>query len=161
MVDALGWINLFLVLLMGSIYPLKRAATAKLHRVGKEKARGSMEVYQKMRIIHPVLGAFIIGIGLVHGYLALGTLRLHTGLLVVMWLMLMGGVAIFGPKMKVLRKKWRNLHRGMGLVLLILVIIHLSFGVLLRLPLLKVGDQALHPRSKFGYNSVGVKTPLN
>ena len=131
MVDALGWINLLLVLLMGSIYPIKKAATAKLQRVGKEKVKGSMLLYQKMRIIHPILGILIVGIGLVHGYLALGTIRLHTGLLVVIWIMLMGSVAIFGPRMKVLRKKWRNLHREMGLVLLIFVIIHLFWRSLI------------------------------
>ncbi len=125
MVDAMGWLNLVLVLIMASIYPIKRAATAKPHGPGKGNNGRSMALYKRMRLLHPLLGGLIIVLGLIHGYLALGTIRPHTGLLVVITIILMGAIAIFGPKMKVLRKKWRNLHRGMGLILLIFVVLHL------------------------------------
>ena len=125
MVEVMGWMNLVLVVVMGIIYPVKKYATAMLQKVGKEKSKGSMKLYQLIRQIHPILGTIIVLLGLLHGYLAIGTMRLHTGLLIVIMIMLMGIVAIFGPKLKVLRKKWRTLHRSMGLFLFIFVIIHL------------------------------------
>ncbi len=125
MVDAMGWFNLILILIMASIYPVKRAAMANSKGVGGKNSGVSLALYKKMRLLHPLLGGLIIVLGMIHGYLALGTVKLHTGLLVVITVMLMGALAIFGPKMKGLRKKWRNLHRGMGFILLIFVILHL------------------------------------
>lgn len=114
----LGWINLALITAMGLIYPLRMRYLAT-------KDKTLLALYQKMRIIHPVTGGLVIAVGLIHGYLSLGTLRLHTGLLIVFVLAAMGVIALSGPRTKLLRRNWRIIHRYMGILLWSSVLLHI------------------------------------
>ncbi|WP_026477166.1 hypothetical protein [Alkaliphilus transvaalensis] len=122
MVDVMGWLNLLLILIMASISPLKKLGTKNI------KAR---KCYQKMRAIHPIMGILIIIIGLLHGYLALGTIKLHTGSLIVINLVLLALIAIIGPKVKQLRRRWRDIHKGLGFLLVVFLILHLFWRSLI------------------------------
>lgn len=103
------------------IYPIKKAYE-------KTRDKRILLIYKKMRVLHPIIGALIIIIGLIHGYMGLGTLlRLHTGSFVIITLIIMGLIAVTGPKVKPLRKKWRFIHRNIGLVLLIFILIHVFY----------------------------------
>lgn len=124
MADFLGWLNLVIFLLMGTIYPIKK-------RMEKKRDQKSIQVYRKARVIHPILGSFIILIGFVHGYMQLGRLRLHTGTLLIGYLLLMGLVAILGPRIRFLRKRWRVIHRSMGIPLVLLLLVHLFYNGLI------------------------------
>lgn len=120
----LGWINVALITAMGLIYPLRMNYL-------KTKNKKLLAVYQKMRIIHPITGGMIIALGLIHGYMSLGTIRLHTGLLIVIVLVIMAAIALLGPRTKFLKKNWRVVHRYMGLVLWSSILLHLFFRSLI------------------------------
>ena len=116
----LGWINIALITVMGLIYPLRMTYL-------KKKDKRLLAIYQKMRIIHPLTGGMIIVLGLIHGYMSLGTIRLHTGLLIVIVLIIMGAIALLGPRTKMLKRSWRVVHRYMGLALWSSILLHLFF----------------------------------
>lgn len=120
----LGWINLALITAMGLIYPLRM-------RYLKTKDKTLLALYKKMRIIHPVTGGLVIAIGLIHGYMSLGTLRIHTGLLIVIVLMMMAAVALLGPRTELLKRSWRVIHRYMGVLLWSSILLHLFFRSLI------------------------------
>lgn len=114
----LGWLNVILVVLMGSIYPVKEKMKTN---------KKLMPLYRKMRVIHPVVGVIMIVIGLVHGFMVLGEIRLHSGLLIVIILIIMALTALAGQKVKAFRKGWRKVHRTLGVLVFLLVLAHLIF----------------------------------
>lgn len=120
----LGWINLALITAMGLIYPLRMTYL-------KTKDKKLLSFYKKMRVIHPLMGGAIITIGLIHGYMSLGTIRLHTGLLIVIVLAIMGAIALLGPRTTFLKKNWRVVHRFMGLLLWSSILLHLFYRSLI------------------------------
>ena len=119
MVDALGYLNLILILVMTSMYVVKQLAMTR----GRSKIWAP--IYQRMRKIHPALGIVVISIGMIHGSLALGTLRMHTGLLLVMTLVLAGLVALAGSSFPYLKSRWREAHRSSTLFVFIALMIHM------------------------------------
>lgn len=112
----LGWLNVILVLLMGSIFPIKERMKTN---------KKLIPVYRKARVIHPITGVAMIVIGLIHGTMALGRIRLHSGTLILIVLVLMALVAFAGPRVKALKKNWRLIHRMLGLLVFVLVLAHL------------------------------------
>ncbi|SCY33337.1 hypothetical protein [Alkaliphilus peptidifermentans] len=113
----LGWINIFLILTMAMIYPIKM-------QYQRTRNKDLLAVYKRVKIAHPFVGGAIIIIAFVHGYLQLGTLRMHSGLYVLITIALMGIIALIGPRIKVLRKRWRSIHRLLFLPLIILILLH-------------------------------------
>ena len=97
MVDALGWLNIGLIALMFALFPIKRSYL-------KYRKSSYLKVYRKVRVFHPLLGLIIIIIGLVHGFLALGTIKLHTGTLVLISIITMGLISTLGRKKIVFTK---------------------------------------------------------
>ena len=114
----LGWLNVILVVLMGSIYPIKEKMKTN---------KKLIPIYRKMRIIHPIVGVSMIVVGLIHGWMALGQIRLHSGLLILLALIAMALTALAGQKIKAFRKGWRKVHRALGLLVFLLVLAHLVF----------------------------------
>ncbi|SMP40457.1 hypothetical protein [Anoxynatronum buryatiense] len=114
----MGWVNVVLVVLMGAIYPLKQKMKSN---------KKLIPIYRVVRVAHPVVGVVMILIGLLHGAMVLGQLRLHSGSLVLMTLILMALVALAGNKLAVFRKTWRPIHRILGLLLVVLLLAHLLF----------------------------------
>ena len=124
MAGILGWINLVLILFMGSIFPIK-----KMYQ--KHKTKKLLDLYKTIRKIHPFMGLTIIIIGIIHGYMQLNTIRIHTGTLILLMVILMGSVALLGPRIKILKRNWRFIHRNMGFLLLGTLVIHLFFNSLI------------------------------
>jgi predicted ferric reductase len=120
----MGWVNLALIAVMGFIYPLKL-----IYQKGKDKR--VLALYKRVRVFHPIMGGVIIALGLIHGYMSLGALRLHTGSLIVIALMLMAAVSLLGPRVQFLKRRWRDIHRYMGLSLWVLIFLHLFYRSLI------------------------------
>lgn len=120
MIVALGWLNLVLIIFMVLIYPLKRMYL-------KKRKPELLALYKSARNYHPLLGFTIILIGLIHGFMALGTIRLHTGTLVLFTVILMGCITTFGRKKVLFSKTWLKLHKTLIPLLFVFIIIHIFF----------------------------------
>ena len=116
MAPFLGWINAISAILMGGIYPIKKKTASNQELI---------PLYRIVRKVHPLIGSLMVVIGGYHGYLMLGgNLRLHSGTLVWLVLILMGVVAVIGQTVAPLRKGWRSVHRVLGLGMLLLLAAH-------------------------------------
>ena len=124
MVSLLGWINIGLLVMMGSIYPIKNRYLKTLKSQGKEKAKTLGLIYGFSRKAHPVTGILILVIGFYHGSQAFSLTVVHTGTLLLYGILLMGLIAIIGQKLKPLRKHWRKVHRILGVVVFVFAALH-------------------------------------
>ncbi|MEL7610314.1 MAG: hypothetical protein AAGU74_12555 [Bacillota bacterium] len=117
----LGWLNIGLFTVMTAPFWLRVLNTHVLHI----KGGGYAQVIRRLRQIHKPLGVLILILALVHGYLALGAFRLHTGSLV--WLATAAtatlGILFFRLKKKTLFA-W---HKRMVLAILFFVLLHILF----------------------------------
>ena len=59
-----------------------------------------------------------------HGYMALGTIRLHSGYILWLWVLIQVIIGIYGKKMK--KPKIFNIHRLIGIISLVFLVIHLN-----------------------------------
>ena len=117
----LGWLNVFLLAVMTAPFWLRFLNTHLLHL----KRDIYFKVIKVLRAVHKPLGGAILAIALVHGYLALGSFRLHTGTL--LWIAA-AVTASLGLSFYLFKKKalfvW---HRWMALAVVCLVLVHLIF----------------------------------
>jgi hypothetical protein len=117
--QAMGWINTFLALGMGTIYPIKE--NMKTHKK-------LIPIYRKMRVWHPIVGVIMIAIGIYHGINAFGRiLVLHSGPMVLLILSIMAVIALAGRKNLIFKKNWRKIHRTLGLLLYTVLLLHILF----------------------------------
>ena len=125
MYAVIGWLNIAFFFVMTAPLWLRIINARTLKLKGGAYAR----LIKLLRQIHKPLGVLILLLALVHGYLALGALRLHSGSLV--WLAT-AAAASLGLTYFFLKKKALLLwHRRMVLVILFFVLVHLLFpGVL-------------------------------
>lgn len=120
MVEGLGWLNLFLILLTSLIYPIKKVYF-------KNRKSGLLKIFKVARQLHPLLGFIIVLIGLIHGCLALGSIRLHTGYLILYTIIIMGCITTLGRKGKTFNNTWLSLHRAFVPFLFLFIFVHLFF----------------------------------
>jgi hypothetical protein len=119
--SVLGFTNIALLAVMTSPFWLRFLNERFFHKKGGSYAKA----IKILRALHRPLGAVIIVIAAIHGYLALGTIRLHTGVLVFLALLV---TATLGGSFFLFKKKPLFLwHRRMVLVVLLLLLIHLLF----------------------------------
>lgn len=115
----LGIINIVLLVVVTAPYWLRRLG-AWLFPAKKIAASKPMKV---LRAAHKPLGVCLLLLALVHGYLALGALRLHTGTLVGLAVVI---AVIFGilfyRKKKIVLLQW---HKRAVLLLVLLTLLHL------------------------------------
>lgn len=121
MYQILGLINVALLIGVTSPYWLRR--------VNQWFFRGKNPAFARwikpLRRIHKPLGICLVLLSLLHGYLALGALRLHTGSAV--WVMLFITAALgvlFYKKKKAVFFLW---HKRAALLTVILTLVHLIF----------------------------------
>ena len=117
----LGWFNVVLIGIMTAPYWLRFLNNHTLHMKGGAYGK----TIKTLRAIHKPLGGAILLIALLHGYLAWGTLRLHTG--TMLWLSILitaslGAVFFFTKKKGVF--VW---HKRMALLVIIVLLVHLIF----------------------------------
>ncbi len=114
----LGYINIALIVIITSPWWLRY--------LGKwffpdKKIMSSMLV-KILRVVHKILGVVFLGITVIHGYLALGALRLHTGTVTgTMLLITVSLGALFYWTKKRALFKW---HKIAALITALLVILH-------------------------------------
>ena len=115
----LGWLNVALFAVMTAPLWLRFLNTHFFHAQGE----GYVKAIKKLRAVHKPLGGVILIIAIVHGYLALGGLRLHTGTLLLIVTAVTAGL---GLSFFIFKKKalfvW---HRWMALVVVCFVLLHL------------------------------------
>jgi hypothetical protein len=121
MYDVLGWLNVGFIATMTAPYWLREINKRTLNLKGGYYAK----LIKVLRGIHKPLGLLVILIAPVHGYLALGGLRLHTGSLVFAFVSLTGilGLSFYLTKKKSLFK-W---HKVFALTIFVFLGIHLLF----------------------------------
>jgi hypothetical protein len=83
------------------------------------------KVIKFLRAIHKPLGALILIIAAVHGYLALGVLRLHTGTILWLAIFITAGMGLSFYLFK--KKSLFVWHKRMVLVVIVLLLVHLFF----------------------------------
>jgi predicted heme/steroid binding protein len=121
----LGWINFSLFVLVTSHFWLRFLNKHLFHA----KSKNFLGLLKRLRNIHKPIGIALAGSVFVHGYLALGAIRPHTGLMAATALAV---AAAFGAAYFFSRKKtFFTLHRWTVLVVACLIAVHLIFPNLL------------------------------
>ena len=127
MYQILGYINVALLVVITAPYWLKKLNQWLFHWKGKSY----QSALKTLRKLHKPLGISLVLISVVHGYLALGAFRLHTGSLA--WIMLLItaslGIAFYRLK-KAQLFKW---HKAFALIVTVFTAVHLLFPGLLSL----------------------------
>lgn len=116
----LGWINIGIIVIITSPFWLKR-----INKHIFNNNRDINKVVKGLRKLHKPLGISLVLLGIIHGYLALGAIKLHTGIILLLSIMItvtLGGI-FYRKKYKVVFQ-W---HKRMALIAVILVLIHLIF----------------------------------
>lgn len=121
MYAVLGWLNIGLIAIMTAPYWLRFLNSRTL----RLKGGGYAKTIRVLRAVHKPLGIAILILAAIHGYLALGALRLHTGTIAGTMLLItaaLGGMFYYTKKKPVF--VW---HKRFVAVLLVFVLIHLLF----------------------------------
>ena len=119
MYKLLGWINSILLVFMISMFPLK-------YILKNKRIENMVPLYRIFRKFHPLIGITIIIIGIIHGFMALGSLQLHSGSILIGAIIISGLIIYIKNKINYLKHHWRNIHKMMGLVIIMLFILHLA-----------------------------------
>ena len=119
MYKILGIINVALILVITAPYWLRRLGK----RFFPKRKIASTKLMKVLRSVHKPFGVCLLLITLIHGYLALGALRLHTGTLagiMVLATVVLG--LLFYKKKKAVFLKW---HKRAALLMVLLTLLHL------------------------------------
>ena len=116
----LGWLNVVLVVIAGSLFGLRRLNKY----VYGNKNTTLKKIVKPLSKIHPYIGSVLLISAFIHGDLALGTVfKLHTGSLAGWILLLMMLVALIGKKFRV--KNWLKIHRILAVLFVCAILLHL------------------------------------
>lgn len=121
MYKILGLINVALMIVITSPYWLRRSNQWIFHK----KSPALNMWIKKLRLVHKPFGVCLLLISLLHGYLALGALRLHTGS--VVWAMILVTVLLGGSFYKTKKSVFFVWHKRSALITVILILVHLLF----------------------------------
>ena len=115
----LGYVNIMLLITVTSPYWLRRFN----QRFFTEKKPAFASWIKRLRKIHKPLGVSLVLLSLLHGYLALGSLRLHTGS--VAWVMILIVVILGGLFYKKKKAVFFTWHKRAALIMVLFVLLHL------------------------------------
>ena len=121
MYKILGWINaILLVLILVQFF---------LNYTNRKFIKTDNKTFKKIqklfKVIHKPLGGVLAVLGPIHGYMALGGFRLHTGSLLYLSLVI---TAILGGSFYRLRKKAFFLwHKRIAALTVVLLMVHIFF----------------------------------
>ena len=118
-VQAMGWISVVLAVIVTAPWWLRKANALTF----KSKNKRFLNLIKLLRKLHKPLGIALIALTLWHGLMALGTLRLHTGLIAHVSFVITGllGIAFWLLKDK---RAFKG-HKVMALVSVLLVLVHI------------------------------------
>lgn len=115
----LGFFNIALLVILTSPYWVRKLAG---WLYPKKRIAGT-KFYKTLRAVHKPAGIALVIVTLIHGYLALGSLRLHTGVVAgVMVLVTATLGALFYYTKKRLLFRW---HKAAALAVVLLTALHL------------------------------------
>lgn len=117
----MGWVIVALLLIMTAPLYLRILNKHVFH----SKSETYIKVVKAFRIVHKPLGLILLLIGFVHGFLALGSIRLHTGLL--LWSSLVVTASLGAAFYKSKKKGFFTAHKRMLIVVICLLLLHLLF----------------------------------
>ena len=121
MYKILGWVNFAAVIIMFLPIMMQKLNTQKFN----QKNNIYVRFLRNIRKLHKPIGIILFVSALIHGFLALGALRLHTGSLLGLLLVITGIFAFLFYKLK---KKWLFVtHKILAYLLVILMIVHLVY----------------------------------
>lgn len=120
LVSILGLVNVILAVIAGTLFGLRR-----INRYGFSNKNATIKrLLKPLSKAHPYIGMTLVATAFIHGMLALGTLvKLHTGPIAWVTLVLMMGLATLGKKYKF--KPWLKIHRALALVFAITILVHI------------------------------------
>lgn len=121
----LGWINFSLFLFVTSPFWINLFARKFFH----PKSTNYFKFLSAIRRIHKPIGIVLLCMAFIHGAIALGSIRLHTGLLVAIAIAVIAALGITFYKTR--KKAVLKAHRALALVCLILLLVHIIFPNLL------------------------------
>ncbi len=121
MVSFLGWLNVTLLGLIVLPYILNVLNRKFL----KTKNSDFKTLIKFLKKLHKPLGIGLAVVALIHGYLALGAIRLHTGTLLYIFMFLT--VILGGAFYKLKKKKLFVSHKRLALITVLLLLLHIFY----------------------------------
>ena len=116
----IGWVMVGALVVMTAPFWLRGIA-----KPAGRKSPAYNRLIKTLRLVHKPLGAVLVALVVVHGLLALGAFRLHTGTLAGLLLII---TAVLGGSFYRLKKKALfKLHKQAALVTAVLAAVHLLF----------------------------------
>jgi hypothetical protein len=119
-ISFLGYLNIVLIVLAGSLFGLRRVN----RYVFSNKNTMLKKIVKPLSKLHPIIGVTLLISAYIHGELALGSVfRTHTGSLAWWVLLLMMLVALIGKNFR--STQWLKIHRVLAVLMVISVLLHL------------------------------------
>ena len=119
MFRVLGWINIGVLSVIILLYVLRRINKYVFNNKNKQL----IMITKKMSQLHPFLGVYLVFSAFLHGYMIVGRLKIHSGYIAWVLLLVQGILGILVKKIK--KKSIITIHRLFGIVLIISVVIHI------------------------------------
>jgi cytochrome b561 len=126
MYSVLGWLNAVILGVLLSPFVL---GFLNKH-LFKTKSKGFRDIVKLLRRFHKPLGLALAVLAPIHGYMALGGFRLHTGSL--LYISAFITVALGGSFYRLKKKELFKWHKRMAAVTVLLLAVHLLFPSALR-----------------------------
>jgi len=121
MYSILGWLNVIILGVLVSPYVLN---FLNKHII-KTKSSNFRKFVKFLRTLHKPFGVIMAVLALVHGYMALGSLRLHTGSL--LYLSIFITAALGGSFYKLKKRPLFQWHKRMAFISFLLLLLHLFY----------------------------------
>lgn len=121
MYAVIGWFNVAFVVIMTGPFWLRLINKHAFQNKNKALAK----LAKLLRTVHKPLGIAIVVLAIIHGILALGALRLHTG--TIAGIMLIATAVLGGTFYRLKKKPLLIAHRTMALLFALFVLVHLIF----------------------------------
>lgn len=119
MVGFLGFINLILLILLLSPFAFRRK--------NKYLFKNENKILKKLTAIlskyHMYFGFILLVTAFLHGYMALGAIRIHSGYILWLWILIQVSLGVYFKKKK--KPKVLKIHRVIGVSTLLFLLIHL------------------------------------
>lgn len=114
----LGWINAIALTIVLAPFVLNFIN----RKAFKNKNLGIRKIVSSLRKFHKPLGIILMVTGLIHGYMALGTFRLHTGTILYLSIIITG--ALGGSFYRTKKRNFFVWHKRMAFLSVALLLLH-------------------------------------
>lgn len=121
MYSVLGWLNAGILVILLSPFLLNFLNN---HLI-KTKSKGFRHLVKLLRGFHKPLGVILAILAPIHGYMALGGFRLHTG--TFLYLSAFATAALGGSFYRLKKRTLFQWHKRMAAVTVVLLLIHIFF----------------------------------